>query len=406
MLAELRRRLTRIYLFVLGALLVAYSLVAFLIAQNVLGWGLDEANHHLAMGVVAGLQATGATGATVGHELAELHLTPDERIEVVDARGRRLGARNGTLPDGAPLVAGASTTRGDERFRVLTVPVVVDGRPIAYVRAAHSLADSQHGMALLAGALTVLLPIALLIAWATGDWLAGEAVRPVEAAMARERQFLRDAAHELRTPLAALQMQSELAEASPDLPESARERLAPLTRTVRRMTALVGDLLAISREDAQLTGEIRRFALDELVEEEVALMAPIAAARGLTLDWKPPSDEVLVLGDADRLARTVRNLLDNAIRYATAGPVTLRLAAEGAQALLSVSNPSEPLSGAERERIFERFYRPQASHAPHPEGTGLGLAIARAIARAHGGELALSSPPGPTTTFTLTIPRG
>jgi signal transduction histidine kinase len=297
-----------------------------------------------------------------------------------------------------------TTLEGRERFRVLIVPVTRGNARVGYVRAAHSLAANAQAMALLGWVLAGLLPLALLVAWAAGNWLAGQAARPVEDAIARERRFTHDAAHELRTPLSVLSAQTELALSDPAVGEAARVRLASLLAQVRKLSRLVADLLTLSREDAG-PRVLAACDMEEIVEEEVAQLAPVAAAHGVTLAYtgaEVPESR----GEAARVAQAVRNLLDNAIRYSPQGAtVAVRLGVAGDRVTLAVTNPGPGLAPEEQALVFERFHRAPAGRAANPDGTGLGLAISRAIAEAQGGTLTLESRPEGPTTFTLTLPR-
>jgi signal transduction histidine kinase len=404
MLQALRRRLTGIYVLVLSAILLGYSLGTYALVGEVLAWAAEEGNHHLAMPLVARLREGGLAPARARHELAQLALTADERLQVLDAEGRVIASAGGLLAPPAALTTGVTTLDGHERFRVLLVPVTRGDTRVGYVRAAHSLAANAQAMALLGWVLAGLLPLALLVAWAAGNWLAGQAARPVEDAIARERRFTHDAAHELRTPLSVLSAQTELALKDPALGQAAHARLAGLLAQVRKLSRLVSDLLTLSREDA---GPRVSAAcdLEEIVEEELAQLAPLAADRGVTLAYAgggvPESR-----GEAARVAQSVRNLLDNAVRYSPPGAaVAVKLGVFGDRVTLAVTNPGPGVPGEEQALVFERFHRAPAGRAANPDGTGLGLAISRAIAEAQGGSLTLESRPEGPTTFTLSLPR-
>jgi signal transduction histidine kinase len=275
---------------------------------------------------------------------------------------------------------------------------------VGYARAAHSLTLANRALAGLGLALLLVVPLALLAAWLGGNWLAAKAVRPVEAAWERERQFTRDAAHELRTPLAVMQAHAELAAQLPGA-AALRDKLAVLHDTARKMSRLVSDLLTLSREDAGVGGQALTFAFDELLEDEVEALAPLAVARGVTLEVAPLPEGQLVRGDPGRLGQTVRNVLDNALRYAGAsGQVSVFLRRVDGHLALTVGNTGPAIPAPDRDAIFERFYRADAGRQANPEGGGRGLPISRAIARAHGGELALTSAAGEATVFTLRLP--
>ena len=207
----------------------------------------------------------------------------------------------------------------------------------------------------------------------------------LEAAMARERQFLVDAAHELRTPLAAISAQGyALAHARDD-----REReltLAALEDGVARTGALTRQLLAIGRVESGVAGEESTLRLDTLVRERVAATSVMALRRSIELVVSAP-DAVTVHGDPALLASIVDNLVDNAGRYVPAGGrVEIDLHEDAEDIVLAVRDNGLGVAGEFRDRVFERFFRVPGSDE---SGSGLGLAIVRAIASSLGGSAEL-----------------
>ena len=203
--------------------------------------------------------------------------------------------------------------------------------------------------------------------------------RRSESAM---RRFLADASHELRTPIAALQASAEtLLREQPERPE--RDELeARVAGDAARLGRLVADLLDLARLEAN----------EQLAREpvDVGVVATRAAAEatghlpGITVDVES-DDAAIVLGDADALARALRNLIDNAITATgRAGRVSVSVERDGADVLAAVEDDGPGVPAAERERIFEGFVRLEPVRRP---GAGLGLAIARRVAREHGGDL-------------------
>jgi signal transduction histidine kinase len=230
------------------------------------------------------------------------------------------------------------------------------------------------------------------------------------ASEARTRQFVADAAHELRTPIAGVQAVAEAAIA-PDLSAEERERLhLLLLRESRRAGRLVDDLLVLARLDAGL--ELRREPVDllELAHGEADRLRLLAPDQDVQVAGEP----VTVPGDPARLAQVLGNLLDNARRHgidarsadAPLGGPGARIAVTvsgGTQATVLVTDTGPGIPAADRERIFDRLVRLDESRAG--DGAGLGLAIARGIARAHGGDLRCVEPPdGCGAAFALTLP--
>ncbi|MCL9848233.1 sensor histidine kinase [Ralstonia solanacearum P673] len=212
------------------------------------------------------------------------------------------------------------------------------------------------------------------------------------------KRFFADAAHQLKTPLAVIQAQSELALREPD-GERIRRHLAPLHDTVRQAAKGVQQLLSLSRlePDSGYAPSLQPLRLDTLAGEVALELAPVARRAGIDLGFE--GEPVTVAAEPQWLQELVGNLLDNAIRYAGHDArVTLRvgpLTAPGqdASALLQVEDNGPGIAAEERTAVFGRFYRGAAAQA-HQEGSGLGLAIVREIARVHGATVTLSDTAG------------
>lgn len=211
-------------------------------------------------------------------------------------------------------------------------------------------------------------------------------------ALEGERRFTADAAHELRTPLAALKVHSEVALAS-DEPEVRTHALRQVRRGVNRAGHLVEQLLRLARLDP-LAGvpEPRRFDLVQCVREEVAQDASQGLSGDHTLVFEGPETALPITGDPALVGIVLRNLLDNAQRYSPAGtPVTVRLHAQAGSVVLEVLDRGPGVSDDELRRLTERFFR---GSSPGAEGSGLGLAIVRRIAELHGAELSIANREG------------
>ncbi|RZT84151.1 signal transduction histidine kinase [Pseudonocardia sediminis] len=221
------------------------------------------------------------------------------------------------------------------------------------------------------------------------------------ASEARTRQFVADAAHELRTPLAGVRAAAEAA-LDPELPAADRDRLhLLLLRDTQRAARLVDDLLALARIDAGI--ELHPVPVDllDLARGEVERAGLLAPG----LDVRATGDAVLVPGDPQRLGQVLANLLDNARRHTPdGGTITVAVTGPGS---VTVTDTGAGVPEADRERIFERLVRLDDARSADAGGAGLGLAIARGIARAHGGELTcVDPPPGAGAAFRLTLPAG
>ncbi|GAA0992171.1 MULTISPECIES: sensor histidine kinase [Streptomyces violaceusniger group] len=221
-----------------------------------------------------------------------------------------------------------------------------------------------------------------------------ETLTALEASVERQRAFVADASHELRSPVASLRTQLEVGAAHPELLD-----LDGAVEDVVRLQRLAADLLLLARLDAgeRPTGGTP-VALDALVREELAQRVA---------DRVPVRDEaapVAVPGSRGQLAQVLGNLIDNAQRHARSG-VRVAVRDEGRWAVLEVADDGAGVPEAERERIFERFVRLDDARSRDDGGAGLGLAIARDVAVRHGGTLAVRAAPEGGALFELRLPR-
>lgn len=213
----------------------------------------------------------------------------------------------------------------------------------------------------------------------------------LRASLEKERRFTADAAHELRTPLAAIKTQAQVAQAARSGEE--RERaLRNVASGVDRTTRLVEQLLALARLDPDAAAAERRVVdLVQLASESLKDIAPEAASKRIELGLEGETG-VTVSGDAGLLHLLLRNLLDNAVRYTPAGgSVTVRVERRGAGVALLVTDTGPGIAPAERARVTERFYRVLGSGE---EGSGLGLSIVSQVAELHGATLSLHAADG------------
>jgi two-component system, OmpR family, sensor kinase len=195
-----------------------------------------------------------------------------------------------------------------------------------------------------------------------------------------QQQFIADAAHELRSPLAALKLQAQ-ALRKPQDDAGRQQAVERLNEGMERAIELSGQLLALAREEAGESMNVERVDLEQLAREVVADVLPQAQARGIDVGLEPGS-QVAVQGQRQALHTMLRNLLDNAIKYGKpGGAVDIRIesAADGA-ACLTVEDSGPGIPEDERERVFDRFYRVPGTDEP---GSGLGLAIVKTVADRH-----------------------
>ncbi|HEY2165872.1 MAG TPA: HAMP domain-containing sensor histidine kinase [Jatrophihabitantaceae bacterium] len=304
------------------------------------------------------------------------------------------------VADGSRTVLAATDPKNvDDSLRLLSLVALI-GAPLAILLMAlatygvvaltlRSVAELRHGATAItaAGLANQRLPVP-----SAHDEIRRLAVTlnamldRIDSATARQRTFVGDAAHELRSPLASLRVQLEVAGRVGlvgDLPSLVDEVLLDVDRLER----LVNDLLALARLD-EAGGQLARrdpVALDELVAD---VMHTYPDARvPVHADGMQPAT---VAGDADALRRVAINLIDNAVRFARS-EVEVSVTGGAQRVTVTVTDDGPGLPPEERERVFDRFYRVHASRSRESGGTGLGLAIVRDVVRAHGGSVRLTS---------------
>jgi heavy metal sensor kinase len=356
----------------------------------------------------------------------------------LSAEARRLAAQGRSTFETVTLPRQGPT-------RLLTIPVVRQGRIVQLVQVGLPLTRTRQTLASYLQTLVLVIPAGVALAALGGAALARAALRPVdamaatarritaedlaqrvarrgsgdeldrlaetlnamlarlEATFAQMRRFAADAAHELRTPLTALTGSIEVALRAERSPEEYRRVLVSSLEDVARLSRVAEDLLLLSRATAGLETPRAPVHLEPLVLEVLDLGAQLGQRADVTVRAKELTP-LTVRGDAGALRRAIVNLLENAIKYTPrGGAVELALTRAGAHALISVTDTGIGIAAGDRERIFEPFVRLDSARARDTGGSGLGLAIARSIVTAHGGTLSVESTPGSGSRFTIRL---
>ncbi|KPV49578.1 histidine kinase, partial [Kouleothrix aurantiaca] len=218
-----------------------------------------------------------------------------------------------------------------------------------------------------------------------------------------QRRFVADVSHELRTPLAAMQGNLEVLDrgAARD-PELLAESLADMRREVARLIRMANDLLLLAQSEAGVQILHEPVELDTLLLEVHRELRPLAGDVQLILGEE---DQVVVMGDRDRLKQALLNLGINAVQHTPpGGSVTLSLARTETQAVLSVADTGVGIGPEHLAHVFERFYRADRARTRNRGGAGLGLPIVKWIVDAHGGQVRVASEPGVGSRFTIELP--
>lgn len=332
-----------------------------------------------------------------------------------------------------------------DQVRVYTTPVFVDNERVGTLQIARNLRDVRRTLDLLLVTLLIGGPLIVIVAGSGGYFLAARALAPIDKiirtahhisasnlsarlnlpetddevgrlvatfdsmlarlddAFRRERRFTADASHELRTPLSAIQAIIGSTLARQRAPAEYEQALIDLNREAERMRTLTEELLHLARNDAaRQPAKFELVDLSLLLKDLIDSLRPLAEDKELKLIDNVP-DDLTLMGDSDGLIRLFVNLLDNAIKYSEQGVIAISAKPKGGKLLeVTISDTGVGIAVEHLPRVFDRFYRVDASRST--DGIGLGLAIVQDVVRAHGGNIAVESNVGEGTTFTVQLP--
>lgn len=456
---SIRAKLTFWYLAVAAAVLLAFAIAIYLILSRGLLATIDTSLWHQADRIAQAVGYPSMTEET--SQPAVLMLAPqfvsivnqEGKVtdQILNVEGHQVPVSQATIDRAArewkPQYEEASITPS-EQARIITWPAKDEDGETFFVVVGQSLKELHQAQRQLLLLLAISNPVALLLASLGGLLLANKALKPVdritrtvaaigrgnlservdeprtrdeigrlaatfnemlsklEQAFARERRFTADASHELKTPLAVLRGDIEVALRRERTSDEYRRVLASSLEEIARLTKLTDDLLTLARSDAgEVMLELEPVSLDRLASEAHNFLQPLAQSARVALDYSPSPAPVVIEGDQKRLKQLFVNLLDNAIKYTPAGGrARLALNAEGETAIIEVSDTGRGIPSEAMPHVFERFYRQSDPGDGRVNGFGLGLAISKWIVDAHGGTIEVSSRPGSGSRFTIRLP--
>jgi signal transduction histidine kinase len=325
--------------------------------------------------------------------------TPDAFVDaslVTDA------LRNGSASD--------VVDTGEDVGPVLRTATVVrdpsTGQALGVVQEGQSIALQAEALQFLRALLLLLIALATLGSVAGGLLLADRALEPARLAFARQRTFIADASHQLRTPLTLLRADAEVLLRHRDhLEPDDAELLEDIVAETDHMDRLATSLLSLTRLDARPAQiEYDVIDLSELAVEVARRVTTLAEAKKLSVE-KELNPTVVLLGDHQAVEQAALILVENAMKYTpSGGAITLRTAAANGHASFIVEDTGVGIPAEQLKHLGERFYRGDPSRTSASGGSGLGLTIAFGIAAAHGGSLRFESTPGQGTKATLSLP--
>lgn len=271
-----------------------------------------------------------------------------------------------------------------------------------------SLQDFDQYMTIVTLILVFGLPLALILVGFASWKLSGIAMEPIYYSYQQIQQFTADAAHELRTPLAAIRATVESTIRLESLGETeAKETLKTIERQNYRLSELVKDLLLLSRMDqATVLLSKKSCCLNNLINDTHEELAAMVLNAELFLKTEIPGEQpIYIIGNEEQIYRVIFNLVINAIQYTPpGGQIILSLESRHQQAIIQVQDTGIGIPLNEQNRIFDRFYRVHSDRSRKTGGSGLGLAIVKAIIQAHRGSIEVESQPEMGSTFTVRFP--
>ncbi len=462
-LMPLRVRLTLWYGTALALILIIFSTILYVITARSLHDAVDESLEETAAAAVRSLEERGFLPLIDEDELMSQFpelARIDKFFQIFSPSGtitiRSPNMKQHEMPLSRQALEVAYSGRSLLEFakypkepplRLISVPIIYRGSLLYIIQVGTSMDSVEETLNRLLLVLLVSMPIALAVSLAGGWFMAGRALRPVDAitlaaqriaggdltqrltvpASADEigrltktfndmidrletsfrqiRQFSSDASHELRTPLTVMKGETELALRRPRETDDYKVVLESNLEEIDRMTRIVDELLFLSRADM---GEVKMerlpVPLDTLVEDLHRQASLLGQERDIQVVLRTTAPAV-VLGDELRLRELFLNLLDNAVKYSRpGGTVDIALTIEQTHARVSVTDHGIGIAQEDQSRIFDRFYRTDEARAHTKKGTGLGLAICAWIVESHRGRIEVQSKVGEGSTFTVMLP--
>jgi two-component system sensor histidine kinase CiaH len=251
----------------------------------------------------------------------------------------------------------------------------------------------------------ILLDVSLLFIVPLVTWfLTGKTLAPVQKSYEREKQFLTDVSHDLRTPLTILNGDIEVTLQKDRKKEEYIKTLQSNKEEVNDLIGLVENMLFLSREETQYKAlQKEQVDLTDILTERIAIFQKAAVQKKVLIQFNFPQQSVVINGNAQLLKRLFTNLLDNAIKYTPAkGKISVTLNQKSDASVVKISDSGIGISQEHQEKIFERFFRVDTSRSQ--KGYGLGLSIAKQIVEFHHAAIHLTSKIGKGTTITLSFP--
>ncbi len=293
------------------------------------------------------------------------------------------------------------------KFRQVTVPIFKDNIFLGYLQVGTSLQPLESSLEKTLIFLSLGVPVALVLIAFNGWVLAGIAMKPIKESYEQLQRFTADASHELRSPLAAIVSNSQVA-LMPSLQNSPQQRtcIEEIEKAAKAMSNLISNLLFLARTQRQLTSAGKE-KIDVVIILRSLVNKYLGQAKLLNrnLEINLPERSIYLKGNSELLQLALSNLIDNAFKYTSSGgKIEINLSIQSRRATIEITDDGIGIPETDLPHIFERFYRVDTARSRETGGFGLGLSIVEQIISVHGGKISVNSKIGEGTTFKLEFP--
>lgn len=406
MFTQLRWNLAGKFLILSATVYVMLTIIAVAVFQHGLTEALDDQLRELAT-VMIPLVEYESGELSVREPLIPLkgsfhYSAPTISIFSSDRRLVKMIGNNGST---SILPQGTEIPYANVHLRTFSRVIEANGVSVGYIQVQLATTQRDRAVSEFLEAVGITAPILLLALFGAGYVFSNRALKPIEATFILLKQFMSDAGHELKTPIAVIHATCDNLMADLEENRAALERVNVISASADRMQRLVSDLLLLTKsEKATLTLPMVPLRFDMLLREVLGAFSDLFDDKGINLsaDTITPSK---VNGNKDALYRMLANLIENALNYTNSGgTVTVSLTLNANGLVLRVSDTGIGIPESALPKIFDRFYRVDESRARAAGGSGLGLAIVKAITESHNGTISVSSVVGQGSTFTISLP--
>ena len=248
--------------------------------------------------------------------------------------------------------------------------------------------------------------ISLIVLFLISIYFTNRTIEPLEESFKKQKQFIADASHELRTPLTIIKTNISLLEENKNETIKSQEKwIKYIDSQASRMSTLINEMLSLANLDAKRKNEeITSINLSKILNDLLLVFEVVIFEKGLLLE-ENISKDIFINGEKDQIKKLISILMDNAIKYTNSGgKITVNLNVDKTKTKLIVKNTGEGIAKEHLEKIFERFYRVDASRDRGTGGYGLGLSIAKSIVEDHKGKIYAESIIGESASFIVELP--